>query len=569
MIKMKNREVAKLLFEMADLLEIKGVDFKPRAYRKAAMNIESLSIDIEELYKKNQLEKIPGVGKSIAKKISEYLDTGKIKKLEELRDEIPVDIESLSSIEGLGPKMIKVLYEELGVKNIDDLERVAKQGKIRALKGFGLKTEEKIIENIEFARSRHGRFILGYALPEANSIVEQLKPYVDKISLAGSIRRRKETIGDMDILAVSSKPKHAMDVFAGLKSVDKILVKGMTKTSVRLNSGIQVDLRIVEEKSFGSALQYFTGSKEHNIELRKIAIKKGYKLNEYGLFNREKQIAGKNEEDVYKALGLQWIPPEMRENRGEIEAAMNGNLPKIVDYGDVIGDLHTHTKWSDGANTIEEMVESAIKIGHKFIAITDHAGSLKVARGMDEDKILEQAKKIEKLRKKYDNIYIFHGVEANIMKDGSIDVDKKILKNLDVVIASIHSAFRLEEKEMTERLIKAIENEYVDIIGHPTARIIMKREAIKIDMEKVLEAAKENNVAMEINSYPERLDLNDVNVKLAVEIGTKVSIGTDSHSKEHLRYYELGTAVARRGWAKKEDVINTYSIDKLKKIFEK
>ncbi|MCD6222293.1 MAG: DNA polymerase/3'-5' exonuclease PolX [Thermoplasmata archaeon] len=565
---MKNREIAKILYEMADLLEIKGVEFKPRAYRRAAMNIESLGVDIEDLYKRGELEKIPGVGKSIAEKIKEYLETGTIKKWEELKKEIPVDIESLSSIEGLGPKMIKTLYEKLGVKNIDDLERVAKQGRIRRLKGFGVKTEKKILESIEFARKKQERFILGYILPEANKILENLKPYTSKISLAGSIRRRKETIGDMDILAVSPNPDLAMDMFVKMESVDKVLARGITKSSVRLNSGIQVDLRIVEEKSFGSALQYFTGSKEHNIELRKIAIKKGYKLNEYGLFEGEKQIAGKSEEEVYEALGLQWIPPELRENRGEIEAAMNGKLPKIVEYNEVKGDLHTHTKWSDGANTIEEVVKEAVRRGYKFIAITDHAGNLKVAGGMDEEEIKEQAKEIEKIRKKYDEIFILHGVEANITKDGKIDVSKSILKDLDIVIASVHSAFRMDEKEMTARVINAMENEYVNVIGHPTGRIIMKREPIKIDMEKVLDAAKEKNVFMEINAYPERLDLNDINVKLAIERGVKISIGTDAHTIGHLQYLELGTAVARRGWAKKEDVINTYDIKELMKILQ-
>ena len=565
---MKNREIAKILYEMADLLEIKGVEFKPRAYRRAAINIESLGVDIEELYKKGQLEKIPGVGKSIAEKIAEYIETGTIKKWEELKKEIPVDIESLSSVEGLGPKMIKVLYEKLGVKNIDDLERVARQGRIRRLKGFGVKTEKKILESIEFARKKQERFILGYALPEAYKIVEYLKPYVNKISLAGSIRRRKETIGDMDILAVSSHPEVAMNAFVNMSSVSKVLAKGSTKSSVRLSSGIQVDLRIVEEKSFGSALQYFTGSKEHNIELRKIAIKKGYKLNEYGLFEGEKQIAGENEEDVYKALGLEWIPPELRENRGEIEAAMNGSLPKIVDYKDVRGDLHTHSKWSDGANTIEEVVEEARKRGYEYIAITDHAGNLKVAGGMNEEEIKKQAEEIEKLRKKYDDIHILQGVEANITKEGKIDVSNAILKDLDIVIASVHSAFRMEEKEMTARVIKAMENEYVDIIGHPTGRIIMKREPIKIDIEKVLDTAKENGTIMEINAYPERLDLNDVNVKLAVEKGVKLSIGTDSHNIGHLRYLELGVAVARRGWAEKKDVINTYPIKDLEKLLQ-
>ena len=564
---MRNREIAKILYEMADLLEIKGVEFKPRAYRRAAMNIESLGVDIEELYNRGELEKIPGVGKSIAEKIAEYLKTGTIKKWEELKREIPVDIESLSSIEGLGPKMIKTLYEKLGVKNINDLERVAKQGRIRRLKGFGVKTEKKILESIEFARRKQERFILGYILPEANKIVENLKPYVSKISLAGSIRRRKETIGDMDILAISSNPDMAMEMFVKMESVDKVLARGITKSSVRLNSGIQVDLRIVEEKSFGSALQYFTGSKEHNIELRKIAIKKGYKLNEYGLFKGGKQIAGEDEESVYNSLGLQWIPPELRENRGEIEAAMNGNLPRIVEYNDVKGDLHTHTKWSDGANTIEEIIKEAINLGYEFVAITDHAGNLKIAGGMDEEEIKKQAKEIEKLREKY-SIHILHGVEANITKEGKIDVSNSILKDLDIVIASVHSAFRMDEKEMTTRVINAMGNEYVDVIGHPTGRVIMKREPIKLDMEKVLDAAKENNVFMEINAYPERLDLNDVNVKLAVERGVKISIGTDAHTIGHMKYLELGTAVARRGWAKKEDVINTYDIRELRKILQ-
>ncbi len=566
---MKNAEIAKILYEIADLLEIEGVEFKPRAYRKAAQNIESLSIDIEDLYKKGELEKIPGVGKSIAEKIKEYLETGKIRKLEELRKKIPVDIESLSTVEGLGPRMIKILYEKLGVKNLDDLERVAKERRIRRLKGFGEKIEKKILENIEIARQRQQRFLLGFVLPEANAIVEELKPYVEKISLAGSIRRRKETIGDVDILAVSNDAEKVMDIFTSMKRVEKVLAKGTTKSSVRLYGGIQVDLRIVEEESFGSALQYFTGSKEHNIEVRKIAIKHGYKLNEYGLFKGEKRIAGRNEEEVYRALGMEWIPPELRENRGEIEAALNGSLPKLVEYKEVKGDLQMHTKWSDGANTIEEMVKEAIKLGHKFIAITDHVGSLKIAGGMDEEDVFEQAKEIEKIREKYDDIYIFHGVEANIMKDGNLDVSSKLLKEVDLVLASVHSAFRMEEKEMTARVIKAIEHEYVDIIAHPTCRIIQKREPIKIDMEKVLQAAKDNGVIMEINAYPDRLDLNDIYTKMAIEMGVKLSIGTDAHSKEHLKFYEYGISVARRGWAEKKDIINTYSIKELNKLFEK
>ena len=565
---MKNQEVARILYEIADLLEIQGIEFKPRAYRKAAQNIEGLGMDIEDLYKEGKLESVPGVGKSIAKKIEEYLKTGRVKKLEELKKEIPVDIESLMEVEGLGPKMIKVLYEKLGVKNLDDLEKVAKEKRIRHLKGFGEKTELKILEGIEIARQRQHRFILGYVLPEAKRIVEKLKPHVKKIEMAGSIRRRKETIGDIDILAVAENAEKIMDMFVRMEEVDKVLAKGVTKSSVRLHGGIQVDLRIVPEESFGSALQYFTGSKEHNIEVRKVAIKHGYKLNEYGLFEGDKRIAGEDEMGVYKALGMQWIPPEMRENRGEVELALENKLPKIVEYDDIKGDLQMHTQWSDGVNTIEEMVEEARKLGHKFIAITDHAGSLKIAGGMDEEEIIEQAKEIEKLREKYDDIYIFHGVEANIMKDGTVDVGKEVLKKVDVVLASIHSAFRMEEKEMTARLLKAMENEYVDIIAHPTCRVIQKREPIKVDMEKVMEMAKENNIILEINAYPERLDLNDVNVKMAVEHGVKLSIGTDAHNKEHLRFYELGTAVARRGWARKKDIVNTLPWKKFAKAFK-
>ncbi|MEM2935010.1 MAG: DNA polymerase/3'-5' exonuclease PolX, partial [Candidatus Thermoplasmatota archaeon] len=557
------------LYEIADLLEIEGVEFKPRAYRKAAQNIESFSIDIEELYKKNELKNIPGVGKSIEEKIREYLETGRISKLEEMRKRIPIDIESLSKIEGLGPKMIKALYEQLGVKNLDDLEKAAREGKIRKLKGFGEKTEKNIIENIEIARRRQERFLLGFALKDALEIIDLIKGHVEKISLAGSIRRRKETIGDVDILAVANDAKKIMDIFTSMKKVEKVIAKGDTKSSVRLYGGLQVDLRIIDKESFGSALQYFTGSKEHNIELRKIAIKKGYKLNEYGLFENDLRIAGQDEEEVYKKLGMQWIPPEMRENRGEIELAMNGKLPKIVEYEEVKGDLQMHTVWSDGANKIEEMVEGARKLGHKFIAITDHVGSLKIAGGMDEKKVIEQGKEIEKLREKYDDIYIFHGIEANIMKDGELDVSNSLLKEVDVVLASVHTAFRMNEEEMTNRIVKAIQHDYVDIVAHPTCRIIQEREPIKVDIEKVLQSAKDNNVVMEINAYPDRLDLNDINTKLAVEIGAKLSIGTDAHNIDHLKYYELGIAVARRGWAKKEDVINTYKLEELKKLFEK
>lgn len=566
---MKNKEVASVLHEIADLLEIEGVEFKPRAYRKAAQNIESLGTDIEELAAQGKLEKIPGVGKAIAGKIEEYLTTGRLRKLEELRKKIPVDIRALTSVEGIGPKMVKILYEELGVTTLDDLERAAREGKIRRLKGLGEKVEQNILENIAVARGRQHRFLLGYILPEARRVVELLRPHVEKIELAGSIRRRKETIGDIDILAVSSHPEKIMDIFTSMNNVEKVLARGTTKSSVRLDSGIQIDVRIVERESFGSALQYFTGSKEHNVAMRKIAIRHGYKLNEYGLFRGEAAVAGADEEDIYHTLGMPWIPPELRENRGEIEAATAGNLPHLVAYEDVKGDLQMHTRWSDGAHTIEEMVEEARRLGHRFIAITDHSGNLPVAGALDEKRLREQAQQIASLRERYDDMHIFHGTEVNIRKDGSIDMDAKVLRELDVVLASVHSAFRMDEASMTSRLIRAIENEAVDIIAHPTCRIIQKREPVKVDMTRVLEAARDNGVVLEINAYPERLDLNDVHVRMAVEAGVKLSIGTDAHKREHLKFYEYGVAVARRGWAEKGDVINTYPVKKLERMFGK
>ncbi len=566
---MKNQEVARVLYEIADYLEMENAQFKPRAYRRAAQNIESLGSDIEEVYRRGGLENIAGVGKSIAQKIEEYLETGKVKKLQELQEKAPVDTESLMSVEGLGPKTVEVLYSELGIKDLDDLEKAAKEGRIRRLKGFGRKTEEKILENVSLARKRSQRYLLGYVLPQAEKIIEQLKDHAVRIDVAGSLRRKKETIGDIDILVASSSPKDVMNAFTQMNNVVKVIEEGVQSSSVRLDSGIQVDLRIMEEKSFGSALQYFTGSKDHNIALRKVAIRKGYKLNEYGLFKSNDMIAGKTEEDVYKALDMQWTPPELRENRGEIEAALEGKLPKIVEYGDIKGDLQTHSKWSDGVNTIEQMVEEARRLGHDYIAITDHVGSLKIAGGMEIEEILQQKEELEQVREKYADIHVLHGGEANIMKDGRLDVGKEILQELDLVLASIHSSFRMSEKDMTNRVVMAMENEYVNILAHPTCRKIYRREPISVNLEKMLEAARENNVILEINADPERLDLKDTNVKRAVDRGVKLSIGTDAHTRNSLRYWELGAAVARRGWAKKEDVVNTYSFKELLRIFKK
>ena len=564
---MKNIEVATILYEVADLLEMKEEKFKPRAYRKAAGIVESLSKPVENL-NKEELTKLSGIGKSIAEKILEIIETGSLEYYENLKKEFAIDFESLHFVEGIGPKKIKRFYDELGVIDLDDLERAAKQHKIRKLEGMGEKTEQKILENIEFARKRTGRQLLGYILPISDQLKEKLKNFkpVIKVEIAGSIRRRKETIGDIDILVVTNENKEVMTFFTGLENVDKVILKGPSKSTVRLNENIGSDLRVIKEESFGSALLYFTGSKETNIEMRKIAIKKGFKLNEYGLFKGDKQIAGKTEQEIFGKLGMSYIEPELRENRGEVQAALEGNIPKLVGYNDLEGDLHMHTKWSDGSYTIKEMAEKSRELGHEYISITDHVGTLHIARGMDENKIKDQMKEIQSINNEMDEITILKGAEVNILSNGKLDMKNDVLKDLDVVVASIHSGFRQTEEKLTERMISAMQNDNVNIIAHPTGRKIHERKAYELNLNKIFETSKDTGTFLEINSYPNRLDLNDVNVKRAVESGCKLSIDTDSHSTDTLKYMELGIATARRGWAKKEDIINTLPLKKLEKL---
>ena len=569
---MKNQEVAELLFEIADLLEMKGVEFKPRAYRKAGMNIQTLAEDIEKVFEKGgikALQKIPGVGKSIAEKIVEYLKTGKLKYYEDLKREMPIDVEALMNVPGLGPKRIKILYKKLKVRNLADLEKVAKKGLIRKLPGFDIKLEEEILHGIELAKKQK-RMLLGYAIPLAEELVSELKKLreVKRIVVAGSFRRRKETVGDLDILIISDNPLPVMEKFCSLPQAKEVIAKGKTKSVIRLyENNLEVDLRVVAERSFGSALQYFTGNKAHNIKLRQIAIKKGFKLNEYGLFRKKdnKQIAGKDEREIYKKLGLVYVPPELREDRGEIEAALENRLPKIIEEKEFKGDLHMHTKYSDGANTIEEMVKRAVKLGYKYIAISDHSKGLAIARGLNEKRLKQQIKEIENLQEKYP-IRVFKSLEVNILPNGKIDMPNKALKQLDFVIAGVHWKFKQTTKEMTQRIIKAMENPYVRVISHPTGRVINERRAYNVDVEILLEKSKENNCYLEIDAFPNRLDLNDVNVKKAVELGLKLSIGSDAHNVEHLRYAKLGVYVARRGWAEAKNILNTNSAKKLEKL---
>jgi len=574
---MKNQEIAKIFYEIANYLEMEGVAFKPYAYQKAALTLETLEKDVEEIYKRGgvkALKEIPGVGESIAKQIEEYLKTGKVNGYEKLKKKTPINLEEIIAVEGVGPRKAKTLYQKLGIRNLKDLERAAKSHKISPLFGFGEKTEKNILEGIAFLKRSKGRFLLGDILPKVREVEEKLKSLkeVERVDVVGSIRRRKETIGDVDFLVISKKPEKVMDFFTSLPGIIKIWGKGTTKASVRLKEGFDMDLRVLPKRSYGAALQYFIGSKEHNIVLRKIAIDNGLKLNEYGVFRGQKMIAGETEEGVYKALGMDWIPPELRENQGEIEAALKRKLPKLVELKDIKGDLHTHSNWDGGANTIEEMAKMAQKLGYSYIGMSDHTKFLRIEHGLDEKKLALQRKEIDKINYKLQIVNskfrILQGCEANILNDGSIDIKDETLKKLDYVIAGVHSSFKMEKEKMTERIIEAMKNPNVDIISHPTGRIIQRRDEYQIDFDKILKVAKETGTILEINSYPERLDLNDQNIRRAKEAGVKMIINTDSHHKDQLRFIELGIAQSRRGWAEKEDIINTQPIEKLLKFFK-
>lgn len=586
---MINQELAKLFYEIADYLEMEGniVPFKSIALKKVAVNLESLNEDVENIYNKGGLKalrEIPGVGEGIAFKIEEYLKTGKIKELTALKKKTPVNLAELIRVEGLGTRKIKILYQKLKIKNLKDLEKAAQAHKIASLFGFGEKTEKNILEGIEFLKISKGRFLLGEILPKVKEIEAALKNLkeVEKIEACGSVRRKKETIGDVDFLVAikeSKKPAFAkasagkvMDFFVSLSGVVKIWGKGSTKSSVRLKEGYDMDIRVVPEKSFGSALQYFTGSKEHNIVLRKIAISKGLKLSEYGLFRGSKMIAGEFEKEIYEKLGLEWIPPEMRENQGEIELAQAKKLPKLVELKDIKGDLHCHSNWGSSVNSIEELAEVAIKMGYEYIGISDHTKFLHIERGLDEKQLIQQKKEIDKInvRCQMSNVRcrILHGCEANIMADGSIDISNEALAKLDYVIAGVHSQMKMTKDQMTKRIITAMKNPNVDIISHLTGRILNQRDEYEIDFAKILRVAKETNTVLEINSSPVRLDLNGQNIHRAKEAGVRMIINTDAHQKEQLDFMKYGVFQARRGWAEKKDIVNCWSAEKMLKLLK-
>ncbi|HXF48383.1 MAG TPA: DNA polymerase/3'-5' exonuclease PolX [Verrucomicrobiae bacterium] len=575
MKRISNQEVARIIAEIGEYLDMEGVPFKPRAYEKAAQVVGDLDQSLSELYQTGglkALEQIPGVGTSIAKKIEELLKTGRLKYYDELKKKIPVDLSGLRKIEGLGPKSIKKLYEKLGVRTVADLEKAAKAGKISKLEHFGAKSEENILKGLEFLKKATGRFLLGMALPIGRKIEARLKGLeeVERVTLAGSLRRRKETIGDLDILVVSKKPMPVMDFFVSMPEVVRVTAHGETKSAVKLESGLDVDLRVVPAESYGAALNYFTGSKDHNVTLREMALAKGWKLNEYGLFKGKKQLAGRTEEELYAALGMEYVPPEMRENTGEIELAKKHKLPKLIGYDDLQGDLQIQTDWTDGADTIEAYAQAAIERGLKYIAITDHTKRLAMTGGLDEKKIRRQWAEIDRVQKKIGSkLKILKGTECDILKDGSLDLDDETLGRLNVCGVAVHSHFDLSREEQTKRIIRAINNPNVDILFHPTGRLIGKREAYDVDMDAIIKAAKETGTVLEIDAFPDRLDLKDEHIKKCVAAGVKLAIDTDAHAIAHLDFLEYGIAQARRGWAEKSDVINTRPLEALLKLLKK
>lgn len=587
MRRLSNGEIARVLYEIGEYLDMQGVQFKPRAYEKVAQTIESLQEEVADIYKKGGLksvENIPGVGVSIAEKIEELLKTGKCKYHQDLKKKTPVDLASLTKVEGLGPRKIKVLYKKLGVKNLSDLEKSAKAGKISKLEGFGAKTEENILKGLTFVKKSGGRFVLGFVLPTIRDIEGRLRGLkgVERARAAGSVRRWKEAVGDADILVISEKPKSVMDYFVSMPEVGRVLAKGETRSSVTLKNGMNVDVRVVPKESYGSALAYFTGSKDHNITLRKIAISKNYKLNEYGLFIEKpapkgrgspnkigRQIAGKTEEEIYKALGLDYVEPEMREMTGEIELAKKKMLPRIINYGDLRGDLQTQTNWTDGADSIEKMAKAAMDHGLEYIAITDHTKRLAMTGGLDERRIVKQMAEIDSLNKKFGGKFrILKSTECDILKNGSMDLPDEILKKLDIVGGSVHSLFNLSRKDQTERIKRAMENPHVDIIFHPTGRLIHKREAYDVDMDEIIKTAKKTRTVLEINASPDRLDLKDEYIRKCVDAGVKMTIDSDAHSSNQFEVLEFGIAQARRGWATKNDVINTWPVEKMLKFLK-
>jgi len=557
---MKNRDIAEILSSLADILEITDQDpFRVNAYRKIARIVDDLPTDVADLVASGEITEIPGIGKGTAEKIAEYLSTGKIAAYEEAKKTIPAGLSELLSIPGLGPKTIGLVWRQLGVKSLAGLKRALRGRKILDLPGIGPKKVENIEAGVRAYESRSGRLTLGAVLPTAQEVVRALReiPGVEQADLAGSVRRWRETIGDIDVLAASGKPAAVIRAFTKLPLAEEVLAAGTTKASVRVAGALQIDLRVVKPAEYGAALMYFTGSKDYNIRLRGLAQDKGLKLNEYGLFSGTKVVASRTEKAVHAKLGLPLVPPELREDRGEVEAALAGSLPELVELSQVRGDLHVHSNWSDGGSTIPEVARAAKARGYAYVAITDHTKSLGIAHGLSIERILKQIEEIASLNRRLKGITVLSGTEVDILSDGRVDFPDEVLERLDIVIASVHSGFQQPRDRITGRIVSAIENPHVDVIGHPTGRLIGTRPEYDVDIERVMDAAARTGTALEVNCYHERLDLNDMNCRRAVDLGIPLALGTDSHHVDQLWMMELGVATARRGWVRAGSVLNT------------
>lgn len=571
---MTNKEIADKLREMALFYEMEEVPFKPAAYERAADSVAGAQDEAAALHAeggRKALKRIAGVGEGISHHIEQLLKTGTFSELARMRKRYPMDLLALTSIDDVGPKRAKLLFKKLRIKDLDGLERAARAGEIGRLQGFGKKTEDNILKSVARRRSAGGRKVLGRVLPIAERMVAELRalPGVRHAEVAGSIRRRQETVGDIDILVTTSAPERVMAVFTGFPEVADVLEHGPTKTVVRLANGMQADVRVIPDESFGAALQYFTGSKEHNVVLRKLAIAKGLKLNEYGIWRGKRRVASRTEEDVYKALGLPAMPPEIRTDSGEIDAAKKGRLPKLVPYGAIRGDLQTQTDWTDGSAPIAAMAEAASRIGLEYMAVTDHTRTLAMTGGLDEKGLARQGKEIDRvnaaLAKAGKKFTVLKGAEVNILKDGTLDIADAALAGLDSVGVAVHSHFTLSREAQTARIVAALKNPHADILFHPTGRIIGERDPYDVDMEAVLKAAKVTGTAVEIDAFPERSDLRDVHVRMAIGLGVKLVVDTDAHHPSHLSYLDLGVAIARRGWATRADVLNAWPLARLLK----
>jgi DNA polymerase (family 10) len=576
LVPIHNAEIAQIFSEYADLLEIQGANqFRVRAYRTAARNIADLSQSIADMVARGEdLSELPGIGKDLSGKVADIVTSGRLFQLEELEKEVPAGLLDLTRLAGLGPKRIGALYRELGIASIEQLEAAAREQKIRGLPGFGAKTEQAILAEIERKGGLRAekRFKLSVAQRLARPLLDYLQKArgVKRVEVAGSYRRRKETVGDLDILVISSPDSEVMARLAEYDAVERVISKGSTRSTVVLRFGLQVDVRAVPEEDYGAALHYFTGSKAHTVAIRKIGVSRGLKINEYGVFRGEERVAGRTEEEVYAQVGLPYIEPELREDRGEIEAARRGELPELVKPEDIRGDLHAHTTSTEGRASLEEMARAAKERGYEYLAITDHSKRLSMTHGLDEKRLAEQIRQIDRLNGKSGGFVILKGIEVDIMEDGSLDLADDILRELDLVVCSVHHKFNLPQDKQTERIIRAISHSPAfTILGHPTGRLLGQRQPYDVDMEKVMKAAREYGCVLEVNAQPERLDLNDIHGKMARDMGVMVAISTDAHSVNDLDLMPFGVYQARRGWLGPADVLNTRGWKELKKLLRK